>query len=667
MFFVAVIYVLIRINNPVLTKDLTSTKTFEGIVTDVYIDSEKMVIDVQNGEKIRGTFYYEEMVEDISLGDRVTISGDISQPKKNTNPNLFNYQNYLKSNKINWVMTISSIAKEKENTNILYGLKHSIRKIIATNPIASYLYLFILGDNRYLDTNIKNSYQNLGISHLFSVSGMHISILTTIVLTLLKKIHLSENKCYLGTCLITGLYMFLVNFCPSVLRSGIFFIGLTINKIYYFYVKPINILLLTISFILFLNPFIIYNTGFLYSSIITASLIIFGHLINTCHHYLSKLLMTSTIAFAFSFPVALYSSFQINLLTIFYNLLFVPLISLIVFPMSLLCLVFQPLSLVLKGILAITESLAIFCSRFNTNIIFMRPSLLMVFIYYLFLYLIFRYRKKIVLSIFIVIIIGHYNYNSLFPSDYMLTIDIGQGDSILLHSGNVNALIDTGGKIASQQNLAEQVLIPLFKSLGIRQLDYLFLTHGDYDHLGEANNLIEQFKVKRVYFNEGDLNDNEKRVIATLKEKKIFYDIGGEGKSYKVGKYHLYSLNTDLQEENDSSLILYGKLANYSFILMGDASRKSEEVLLQKYALQPVDILKVGHHGSRTSSSEAFIDALRPKYALISCGIDNKFKHPHQETVKLLDEYGVKTYVTSSDGAIWIKFQKNVTFSTFGT
>jgi competence protein ComEC len=237
-----------------------------------------------------------------------------------------------------------------------------------------------------------------------------------------------------------------------------------------------------------------------------------------------------------------------------------------------------------------------------------------------------------------------------------MMIDVGQGDSFLLHSGKYNILVDTGGVSYGDSNIASNTLIPLFKSLGIRKIDYLFLSHGDQDHLGEAVDLVNNFDVERVYFNEGELNANEKEVISSL-SKDTNYFISYEGSYYEVGDFRFYSLGTDLEDENDSSLILYGFMANYSFILMGDSSVKSENVLLSKYDVFNIDILKVGHHGSKTSSGIEFINKLNPKYSLISVGKDNKFGHPNKEVLDNLIKS--KIYRTDIDGAVVFKIKNN--------
>ena len=558
-------------------------------------------------------------------------------------------------------MKIDSLKKDEHNKNVFYKIKNYMISMIQNNSSSKYLYLFILGDNRYLKKTIKDSYQKLGISHLFSVSGMHISIISGIVLSVLKKFKISEEKRYVIVSIFISFYMFLVGFCPSVLRSGIFFILLSINTIFYFNIKPINILLLTISIILLFNPFIIYNTGFLYSSIITASLIIFGNLINEKKNYLMKLLYTSVIAFFFSLPISLYNYYSFNLLTIFYNLLFVPLVSLIVFPLSLICFLIRPLSFFLNGILVMMESLALKLALIKSDIIVMKPNLLIVVLYYLLIFLMFKYRKKFFYFSLLILFISHYNYNLLFPSNYMIMIDVGQGDSILLHSGEKNILIDTGGKYGSNYDMASGTLIPLFKSLGIRKIDFLFLSHGDYDHVGETINLINNFKVMRVFFNEGNINYNEKMIIDVLEKKNIYYNFSRKDDFYKIGNYQIYSLGCDLDDENDSSLILYGEIFNNNFLLMGDASKHSETVLLDSYDLPKIDILKVGHHGSKTSTSQELLTEIKPDDALISVGSDNKFGHPNRETIDILNDNGVNIHMTSNLGAIWINFKKNVT------
>jgi len=655
IFILSIIFVVFRINFFRFDYSYLNNDYFVGVIEDLYFDNDKLVIDLDIG--IRCNYYVDNNEEfDFSLGDTLKVYGEIYIPSSNTNSNLFNYNNFLKSKNIYYLVNVTEYEKIIENKNIFYKFKNFIISIINDNLCYKYLYAFILGDTRYIDSEVKSSYQSLGISHLFSISGMHISIISGILLFIFKKIKFSEEKRYFLVSIFIVIFMFLVNLCPSVLRSGIFFILLSINNIFYFHIKPINLLLLTVSIIVFFNPFIIYNNGFLYSSIITGSLILFGNLINNYKNYFSKLFMTSFISFMFSFPLSIYSYFQINILSILYNLIFVPLVSIIIFPLSLICLFLPFFSFILEFSIYIMEFLAVKLSMIESNIIFMKPSLFVLILYYLFICFLFYYRKKSLYLLFLIALFIHYNYNVLFSKKYVLMLDVGQGDSILIHTGDNNILIDTGGKKFSNDNLSDNTLIPLFKSFGIRKLDHLVLSHGDYDHMGEAINLVENFKVKKVIFNCGEFNELEQDLIKVLDRKKIpYYSCI---KQLNLDDNKLYFLNNkDYGNENDNSNVIYTELNNHKFLFMGDAGVEVEEDIIEKYNLKDIDVLKVGHHGSKTSSGKKFIDEINPQNSIISVGKNNRYGHPNKEVLESLKDS--KVYRTDEDGSIMFKIKNN--------
>ena len=263
------------------------------------------------------------------------------------------------------------------------------------------------------------------------------------------------------------------------------------------------------------------------------------------------------------------------------------------------------------------------------------------------------------IGLFIMIII-HYLIPYFDKSDYIYMIDVGQGDSILIHSNNRNVLIDTGGimnyynkkwqKSSNPYSIVKNRTIPLFKKLGIKKIDYLILTHGDFDHLGETVNLINNFKVNKILINSGDINYLEKNII------KRFSNVERATKDYyfKIGDAEFLELNTDLGEENDSSLVFYTVINSYKILFMGDASIKSEAYIMDNYDLFDIDILKAGHHGSKTSSSEEFISSISPKLVLISAGLNNKFNHPNKEVISLLEDNNIKYLITFKEGSIKI-------------
>ncbi len=184
------------------------------------------------------------------------------------------------------------------------------------------------------------------------------------------------------------------------------------------------------------------------------------------------------------------------------------------------------------------------------------------------------------------------------------------------------------------------------------------LPHGDYVHMGEVINLVNDFKVEKVIFNCGKFNDLEQSLIKVLDKKKIpYYSCI---KELNFDKYKLQFLNTkEYDNENDNSNVVYTELNGYKFMFMGDAGVEKEKDILEKYNLSNIDVLKVGHHGSGTSSSKEFIKEIKPKYGVISVGKNNKYGHPNKDKEILNNLEGSKIYRTDEDGSIMFKIKNN--------
>ena len=180
--------------------------------------------------------------------------------------------------------------------------------------------------------------------------------------------------------------------------------------------------------------------------------------------------------------------------------------------------------------------------------------------------------------------------------------------------------------------------------------------HGDYDHMGEAINLVNNFKVEKVIFNCGEFNVLEKELIKDLDKKKIKYY--SCIKELNIDKNKLYFLQTkEFDNENDNSNVIYTEFNGYKFMFMGDAGTEKEKDILEKYNISNIDVLKVGHHGSKTSSSKGFIDEIDSKYAVISVGKNNRYGHPNKEVLDNLNNS--KVYRTDKDGSIMFKMKNN--------
>ncbi len=174
--------------------------------------------------------------------------------------------------------------------------------------------------------------------------------------------------------------------------------------------------------------------------------------------------------------------------------------------------------------------------------------------------------------------------------------------------------------------------------------------------MGEAVNLVENFKVEKVIFNCGESNNLEKELIKVLDKKKIKYY--SCIKELNIDNNKLYSLQTgEYDNENDNSNVIYTELNGYKFMFMGDASSTTEKEILNKYNLPDIDVLKVGHHGSKTSSSKTFINEINPRYSVISVGKNNRYGHPNKEVLDNLEDS--KIYRTDQNGTIILKIKNN--------
>ena len=196
----------------------------------------------------------------------------------------------------------------------------------------------------------------------------------------------------------------------------------------------------------------------------------------------------------------------------------------------------------------------------------------------------------------------------------------------------------------------------IFFNIDFNRLTNLQSAHGDFDHIGEAINLVENFKVEKVIFNCGEFNDLEQELIKVLNKKKIpYYSCI---KELNIDNTKLYFLQTkEYNNENDNSNVIYIELNGYKFMFMGDAGVDKETDILNKYNISNIDVLKVGHHGSKTSSSEDFINKISPKYSIISVGKNNRYGHPNKEVLNVLKDS--KIYRTDQDGSIMFKIKNN--------
>ena len=636
---------------PFKSKYTKDDKEFIGIVTKYEVKEDKITIEIKAKEKLLITYKYQDKeFNNLSYGDKIKVKGTLITPSKNTNQNTFNYQKYLYYKKIYYLVEATSINKIANNHNYLYTIKNILYQKIDKLKSSNYIKTLLFCDNT-LSKEIKESYRINGISHLFSVSGMHINFFVSIIYLYLNKITYNKRIKYLITNIFIIIYLILFP-SSSLLRSAVMSILYSINYLLKLKIKKIDILLLTLGVSLLINPFIIYDLGYIYSYTITFFLVLSSSTLKN-KNKTNKIIYISLLSFLVSIPITIYNSYEINIISILLNIILVPIISIIILPLTILTYIFPILDSILYLFTSTLETISLFISKIKiTKIIFPKPSLLIIALYYIIFLLSYQNKKYFYLNIILLIIIYISPYlNSNFE---IVMFEVGEADCHLIkYPYNKNTiLIDTG---KNEYKIKNEV-IPYLKSIGIKKIDYLIITHGDLDHMGEGINLVNNFKVEKVIFNCGPYNDLEQELIKVLDKKKIKYY--SCIKELNIDNNKLYFLQTkEYDNENDNSNVIYSELNVYKFMFMGDAGIDKEKDILDKYNLSNVDVLKVGHHGSKTSSSKEFINVINPKYSIISVGKNNRYGHPNKEVLENLENS--KIYRTDEDGSIMFKIKNN--------
>lgn len=617
---------------PFKSKYTKDDKEFIGIVTKYEVKEDKITIEIKAKEKLLITYKYQDKeFNNLSYGDKIKVKGTLITPIKNTNQNTFNYQKYLYYKKIYYLVEATSINKIANNHNYLYTIKNTLYQKINKLKSSNYIKTLLFCDNT-LSKEIKESYRINGISHLFSVSGMHINFFVSIIYLYLNKITYNKRIKYLITNIFIITYLILFP-SSSLLRSAVMSILYSINYLLKLKIKKIDILLLTLGVSLLINPFIIYDLGYIYSYTITFFLVLSSSTLKK-KNKINKIIYISLLSFLVSIPITIYNSYEINIISILLNIILVPIISIIILPLTILTYIFPILDSILYLFTNTLETISLFISKINiTKIIFPKPSLLIIVLYYIIFLLSYQNKKYFYLNIILLIIIYISPYlNSNFE---VVMFEVGEADCHLIkYPYNKNTiLIDTG---KNEYKIKNEV-IPYLKSIGIKKIDYLIITHGDEDHIGGSITLINNFQVKNVILNKGTFTDIEKELIKNLNKKKIPYQININ--KINLSNHTIYLLNnTKYNNENDNSIITYFTYQKYKFLYMGDASINTEDNLLENYNLNNISILKVGHHGSNTSSSKDFISQINPSISLISVGKNNIYHHPNKEVINNLSK-----------------------------
>jgi competence protein ComEC len=461
--------------------------------------------------------------------------------------------------------------------------------------------------------------------------------------------------------------------------------------------SSIDAISLTLMIYVFFSPLIILDAGFQLSFSVSYAIILSLNILSRYQQMITAMIATSIIAQFAALPILLYHFFEISFISIAANLLYVPLFSFVFLPglyilfliqivfgdtPSILITLFTKIITLANGIIDYLADLSF------AQLVTGRPNMMIFTIYVVIIFVIFllweagfqHKRKQKVIFLAAALLTFQTVFNWANPYGEVTMIDVGQGDSILIHYpfGKGTYLIDTGGTIqfeeedwkkkAKPYEVGRDVVVPFLKGKGITKIDKLILTHGDTDHIGGTLAVLEEIKVMQILLpSVAEPSKSEITIIQEAKKRGIQVVTVAEGNQWKNGKSLFYVLSPEKNyqgERNSGSIAIIANIGGLNWFFGGDLDQEGEEKIIKKYPNLQVDVLKAGHHGSKTSTSEIFINKIKPSIAWISVGERNRYGHPHHEVLEQLSNTTV--YRTDYHGAITYRFyQENGTFSPF--
>lgn len=673
---------------------------FTVLTDSLIIDSNSIVTKDYIICKFRGdSLQRKNIYTQLNAGNKIYLTGTYQKGREKRNPGEFDYDKYLKSKSVTGLF----VTYDTDSINILSNQKdyfksslHSVRKLIDEtihklhNPqTAGLLRGLLLADRSEIDYETKNEFINSGVVHILAVSGLHVGYVLVIIIFIFGRFGI-----YLRSILtILGLvaFMFLTGVPPSVFRATLMSVVIIIAFLSNRSTNIINSISIAGFIILLLNPNEIYNPGFQLSfSAVLAIGILYPYIqkiifkLNLKHKWLEYILLffgVSLSAQIGTLPFTLAYFSKLSVVALFANLIVIPTVGVII-----------GIAFITVFIGVISNSIAIYFAAANDllsgwmidfikytgqldfSFLWIRNySLYDSIVFYLGLalvLLVLRKISKVYMKIVLVMILSatiiiysQFDNKELLDKNVLsvFMIDVGQGDSFLIKFPNgKTALIDAGEANPFIDN-GERVIIPLLDNFGIRKIDYGFISHLDLDHYGGFVSIIHNDRIKEIFRPLPDSSKKSIRLEKYLSQKKIKTRIYDKY-SFDVGNVKIYFLNDPNNylykkfSSNDKSGVIKIVFGNTSFLFVGDCEHPGEYFLASNFGkMLDSDVLKVGHHGSSTGSSDAFLNLVSPEISLVSAGIKNKFNHPSERVINSLEEINSIIYRTDKSGGVFLQ------------
>lgn len=639
----------------------------QGVVTSVKEKTKSNQVIVRSN-KLKYIFYDDKKT--LKIGDYIEVSGNLTQGDTNHIPLLFNYQRYLKENNIKGI--IKDITYEKIKTSVtIYTIHQKVLNYFNFHfkgQTRGFLKALLIGNKTSLGEELIEEISSVGIGHLFVISGLHMNVLQKIVEKLLKYLKV-PSKFHTTIIIVFFLLYFMITlYLVSILRVLLIYVLSKINKKARLNLTTLDIYTISITMILIVNPYYLMNYSFILTFIISTSLVVISPLLKykKIKGFILNNLIMSINSILVTIPIIVHINPSINTLSIIYNLFYIPFVTYILLPFSLIVTIFNFLSPVYELIVTAFSKVTSFLSVVKIGELRLSTSseIFPIIFYALFLIIVILFlsnskiKKKIIAGVTMVSLIFIWsNSANLNLNDQIYFLDLPVGDSTLIVKAfnSANILIDTGENINNDLDL-------FLKKKGIKRLDFVIISHSDSDHNGRLHALIKDFKIKNIVISSYD-TITEKICQDALYNGNIIKVKKGSSITYKNINFQVLSPSKKHTSPNNDSIVMKVNIFDKTILMTGDMEKEIENELLKEYKEIVVDIYKVPHHGSYTSSTTDFLNKLNYEYAVCMNGYRNTFGFPNNKVVTRYDQSKLlvtKDYTTIIFQKKW--YQKQIKF-----
>ncbi|MBB6217948.1 competence protein ComEC [Anaerosolibacter carboniphilus] len=626
------------------------------------------------------------------VGKRVGIYGTIREPQGPRNPKTFDYKMYLKTRGIyaliyGQVEALEIIGNGETNA-ILKGanqIKHKMTHVIfSTLEVreGGFLLGLLLGDKDQLEDEIYEDFQALGAAHVLAVSGLHVGILYMVLNYLLQKTSI-KIRVYIVLMALWS-YTAITGFSPSVLRAVTMATFLTIGPILNRKYDSLSALLAAAFLFLLANPLLITDIGFQLSFVAVLSIILlYQPILKKMVFMPSSLAQLIAVSLAAQLGTWLIVAYHFNVLSIasvFINIPIVMIVGYLVpagFAMVIIGILSLPIAsfigfVVMIGIRLMLAIIKISASIPFSYVLVSSPSQWLIIAYFIFVGILIlneRYmekwqlhRKKCLYGFLGICMILWIMVNLLPRQMEVIFVDVGQGDCTLIRTPKgKNLLIDGGGNFYQGVDRKEKnIIVPYLLKNGISKIDIIFASHAHNDHVGGLIQVLDKLRVGFVIAGT-DVFQTEDWVALEkeCKEKNIeihFLKKGSEimieeDVTMKVLHPDEELIQSSRDDVNNNSLVLLMNYKNKKILWTGDIEAEAENVMLHHYPGLDVNVVKVPHHGSVYSSTEQWIQSIKPEISVFQVG-RNSFGHPHPKVIERYNEGRSLIFRNDKHGAI---------------